>query len=190
MAQYTQEELQAIGFKSLGQHVAIDRTVQFFGARFIEIGDHTRIDAYSVLSGSAEGLHIGQHVHISCHVTILGQGRVEVQDFAGLSSKVSIFSSNDDYSGEALTGPTVDEVFRNVHTDQVIVGRHVVVGAGSVLLPGVTLGQGSAVGALSLVRRDVEPFVIVVGQPAKPVSKRSETLLELEAKFLAKRDAK
>jgi acetyltransferase-like isoleucine patch superfamily enzyme len=54
------------------------------------------------------------------------------------------------------------------------------VGAGRILLPGVTLGEGAAVGALSLVRRDVEPFTIVAGTPAKPIGERSRRLLELE----------
>ena len=174
-----------MGFASLGEHVLIDDSVKLFGASRIHLGDHVRIDAYSVLSASAEGLFVGQHVHISCHVTILGQGRVELGDFCGLSSKVSIFSSNDDYSGMSLTGPTVPESYRSVHTDAVVVGKHVVVGAHSVVLPGVTLGEGSSAGAFALVKRDVEPFSIVVGQPARPVGKRSESLRELEQKFLA-----
>ena len=62
----------------------------------------------------------------------------------------------------------------------VTVGRHVIVGNGSVLLPGVTLGEGAAVGALSIVKRDVPPFAIVAGPDGRQIGERRRDLLELE----------
>ena len=56
-----------------------------------------------------------------------------------------------------------------------------VVGTGSVVLPGVTIGQGAAIGALSLIRKDVEAFAIMFGNPAKKIGERGRSMLEHEA---------
>src|SRR5262249_49421844 len=104
-------------------------------------------------------------------------------DFAGLSGRVSVYSSNDDYSGAALTGPTVPDHLRQVTDAPVVVGRHAIVGAGSVVLPGVTIGIGAAVGSITLVREDVDEFTTVVGAPARRVGTRGRDLLELERRL-------
>ena len=68
------------------------------------------------------------------------------------------------------------------HAD-VKVGRHVIIGAGSIVLPGVTLEDGVAVGALSLVKKDCQSFGIYVGVPAKLIGNRKRNLLEFEKKL-------
>src|SRR5262249_56740139 len=146
----------------LWDDVKIDRSVRIYGAERLEIGDHVRIDAYCVLSCGAEGISIGNHVHLGVYVFLSGAARIEVQDFAGLSGRVSVYSSNDDYSGAVLTGPTVPDDLRNVTDAPVVVGRHAIVGAGSVVLPGVTIGVGAAVASLRLVRQDVDDFTTLV----------------------------
>ena len=104
-------------------------------------------------------------------------------DFCNLSSRVSIYSSSDDYSGQTLTNPTVPDEFKNVTHAPVRLGRHVIVGSGSVILPGVSIGQGVAIGALSLVKQDCDEFGIYAGNPARRIKERSRALLELEAKL-------
>jgi galactoside O-acetyltransferase len=178
-----EDELAALGCARLGNDVKIDRSVRIYGAERLEIGDHVRIDAYCVLSCGAEGISLGCHVHLGVYVFLSGAARIEVQDFAGLSSRVSVYSSNDDYGGDALTGPTVPDDLRNVTDAPVVVGRHAIVGAGSVVLPGVTIGVGAAVGSLTLVREDVEEFATVVGAPARRVGTRKRGVLELERRL-------
>lgn len=180
------EELQAQGFKSIGTHVLIDRTVRIHGASRINIGSNVRIDAYGVISAGIDGINIGDYVHIGTHLFMAGAGRIEMHDFSGLSGKVSVYSSNDDYHGTALTNPTVPEEFRNVTSAPVTIGRHVIVGAGSVILPGVTLHEGASVGALTLVRKDVEAFSMIYGQGGMVVGQRKRDLLELEKALRAK----
>src|SRR6267142_4986748 len=107
-------ELKAIGFASLGENVSIDKTVLFYGANRVSIGSNVRIDAYTVISGGVEGIRIGNHVHISVYVFLTGSAHIEIQDFAGISGRVSIYSSNDDYSGDALTGPPIPAELRQV----------------------------------------------------------------------------
>ena len=67
-----------------------------------------------------------------------------------------------------------------------IIKKHVVVGTNSTILPGVTIGGGSAIGAYSLVTKDIEEHTIAFGVPAKPAKKRTEKMYDAE-KELRKR---
>lgn len=179
----SEDELQAIGCKAIGHHVLIDRTVLLYGADRISVGSNVRIDAYSVLAAGSEGIRIGNHVHIGVYVFLTGAARIELHDFSGLSGRVSIYSSNDDYHGHALTGPTVPDEYRKVTSAPVIIGRHAVVGAASVILPGVTISEGACVGALSLVKSDVPAFSIVAGHQQQIIGQRKKDVLTLEQRL-------
>lgn len=174
--------LEALGLASFGADVRIDAAARFYGAGRIEVGSHTRIDAFAVLSAGEGGIRVGNHVHIAAHGFIAGAGQIELEDFANISGRVSIYSSNDDYTGATLTGPTVPDELKNVEVAPVRIGRHVIVGAGSVILPGVTIGEGAAIGALSVVKRDVEPFAVVAGTDGRVIGTRKRDLLELESR--------
>jgi galactoside O-acetyltransferase len=177
--------LESIGFRSLGRDVRIDESAIFYGADRITVGSHVRIDAYAVISAGEGGIEIGDHVHIATFVAISGAATIVLRDFSGLSGRVSIYSSNDDYHGEGLTGPTVPMKFRKVKTAPVTIGRHVVVGANSVILPGVTIGDGSAVGALSLVKHDIPAFAVAAGIPVRVFRERSRVMFNHERELLA-----
>jgi len=178
-------DLNALGFSEVGENVSIDSTALFYNPSQISIGSNVRIDAYSVISAGSGGISIGDHVHIGAYVLLVGAARIELHSYSGLSGRVSIYSSNDDYKGDALTGPTVPDEFRKVTRAPVTIGRHVVVGAGSVILPGVTIAEGACVGALSLIRRDVPSFKIVAGHLARIVGERKRDFLELELRMKA-----
>jgi acetyltransferase-like isoleucine patch superfamily enzyme len=180
-------ELERMGFAALGRDVKLSDRAAVYGASRIALGDHVRIDDFCVLSAGEGGIAIGQHVHVAVFCSLIGAARIELADFAGLSSRVSIYSSSDDYTGATLTNPTVPSEFTRVEHAPVRVGRHVIVGAGSVVLPGVTLHEGSAVGGLSLVSRDCEAFTVYSGVPARRVGPRSRELLEVERRFLDSR---
>ncbi len=173
-------ELLALGFGKVGEDVQIDAGAVFYGVERISLGSHVRIDAGAVLSAGDGGIVVGNHVHISVRVFMTGAARIALGSFAGVSAGTAIFSSNDDYRGGWLTGPTIPEDLRNVTNAPVVVGEHVIVGAGCVILPGVTLGQGAAVGALTCVRKDVAPFTIVAGPHGDVIGERDRKLLELE----------
>lgn len=174
------DELEAIGFAALGENVSIDRTVRVYGPERLSLGSNVRIDAFCVLSCGAGGIALGSYVHVAAYTMLAGAGRIELQDFVGISSRVSIYSVNDDYSGAALTGPMMPPDLVDQTVAPVLLERHVIVGSGSIILPGVTVGLGAAVGALTLVKHDVEPFAIVAGPDARVVGRRRHDVLELE----------
>lgn len=176
-------ELGNIGLKSFGRGVLISRNVEFINPKRISIGNNTRIDSFSVICAGPDGIKIGSNVHISTHVTIVGRGEVTIEDFVGLSSGVKIFSSSDDYSGEYLTNPCVPDKYKKTNHSHIYIGKHGVIGAGSVLLPGAWLGANCAVGALSLVNQRFNPGCIVAGIPAKFIKHRGNKILQLEYEY-------
>jgi galactoside O-acetyltransferase len=84
-----------------------------------------------------------------------------------------------------MTGPTLPAEFTRVRHADVFIGKHVIVGSGSVILPGVRLEDGVAVGALSLISRNCEAFGIYAGNPARRIKERKRDLLELEQHLIA-----
>ncbi len=185
MGTLNREELERMEFAALGNDVQISERASIYGAPRIRLGSHVRIDDFCVLSAGEGGIEIGDHVHIAVYSLLVGAARIVLGDFAGLSSRVSVYSSSDDYSGRTMTNPTVPDEFKNVTHADVSIGRHVIVGAGSVILPGATLGEGVAIGALSLVRGSCEAFTIYGNPPARRLGERSRELLEVEKRFRA-----
>lgn len=183
MAMLSREAVEEIGFASVGLNAQISDKASFYGASRISIGDNVRIDDFCVLSAGLGGILIGDYVHVAAYSLLIGRGKICLNDFSGLSSRVSIYSSSDDYSGEFLTNPTVPSEFTNVSHADVYLGKHVIIGSGSVVLPGVTLGDGVAIGALSLVTKSCEEFSIYSGVPAKKIKNRRSDLLLLEDKL-------
>lgn len=180
----TIQQLNEMGFAALGSDVLISDKASVYGAQRIKIGNNVRIDDFCVLSAGEGGIEIGNYVHIAVFSLLIGAGKIIVSDFAGISSRVSIYSSNDDYSGRFLTNPTVPTEYTNVTHADVTLGPHVIIGSGSVVLPGVTLYEGVAVGSLSLVTKDCDAFGVYIGAPAKRIKNRKRDLLALESNLL------
>ena len=183
MSVYTPEELQALGFKALGKNVRISRKASIYNPAAISIGDHVRIDDFCVLSAGAGGIEIGCFIHIAVYSALIGAGRIGIADYANLSSRVTVYSSNDDYSGAYMTNPTVPSEYTNVSSQPVYIGKHVIIGSGSVVLPGSDVGLGVAIGALSLVKGNFEEFGVYAGVPAKRVGDRKHDLLIYEKRL-------
>lgn len=189
MAALKRDEVEAIGFASVGHNVLISDRASFYGAARISIGDDVRIDDFCVLSAGAGGIEIGRHVHVAVFSSLIGAGKITLGDYSNVSSRVSIYSSSDDYSGATMTNPTVPDEYKNVDHEDVYIGRHVVIGSGSVVLPGAILEDGVAVGALSMLRGHCPEFGIYAGVPARRIRERNRGLLEVEQRFQSDRVA-
>lgn len=179
----SQSQINEMGFSRVGKNSILSDKASYYNCKNIAIGDNVRIDDFCVLSAGAGGIEIESHVHIAVYASLIGAGKILLRDFSGLSSRVAIYSSNDDYGGAFLTGPTVPPEFTNVTHADVTVGRHVIIGAGSVVLPGVVLEEGVAIGALSLVSKSCKAYGIYSGVPAKLIKERKKELLEMEKNF-------
>ena len=181
---YDSDELRAFGFARVGEHVRIARNCTVIGLDQIEIGDHVRVDVNCSIIATGP-LRLGSYIHIGAFCHLVSRGGLSMGDFSGLSQRVSIYTASDDYSGRHMTNPMVTAPFTGSNIAPVQLGRHAIVGSGSVILPGCSIGEGSAIGALSLVNRPVEDWVIHSGTPARKIGNRRRELLDVEAAFRA-----
>lgn len=184
MAFLSREQLESMSFSALGSDVFISDKASLYNPRKISIGNHVRVDDFCVLSAGEGGIVIGDYIHVAVFSSLIGAGKIVLENFVNISSRVSIYSSNDDYSGKTMTNPMIPDQYKNVCAADVRLGKHVIVGSGSVILPGVTLHEGVAVGALSLVTTDCEEFKVYSGVPAKQIKNREMGLKTLELEFL------
>lgn len=164
----------------------IHSSVILFGEDRIQIGKNVRIDCYTVISAGPEGVFIGDNVHIGSGVQIFGNyGKVVLATFATLSPRVTLLTGTDDFTEGHMVGPCIPEKYRKVQKGDIVIGRHAIVGCGSVILPGVVMGEGAVVGALSLIKKDVPECAIVVGTQQRQIGMRNKELLkQLEQEYL------
>jgi len=170
---------------SVGDDVSVNRSVVFYSPKNVHLGSNVRIDCFSVFTAGSSGIVIEDHVHIGAHCCLLGSsGKIHLESFTTLSVRTTVFTATDDYSDGFMTNPTVPDKYKKIRTGDVVLKRHAMVGCGSVLLPGVTLGVGASVGALSLVKESVPEFAIAAGIPVRIIGNRERRVLELEKKFI------
>lgn len=177
MAYLTKQELKALGFASCGENVSISNKVSIYNPSKISIGNNVRIDDFCVLSAGEGGIFLGNYIHLAIYSSIVGAGKVTFSDFGGLSSRASIYSSNDDYSGEYLAGPTIPNQYLKVEHADVTVGKYVAIGSGAMILPGVTIEDGVVVMALTVVNKNCAAFGIYAGN--RRIKERNRRLVEL-----------
>lgn len=82
-----------------------------------------------------------------------------------------------------MTNPMISERYKDLQKKKVSIDRHVIIGTGCTILPGVKIAEGSAVGSMSLVKKSTEPWTINAGIPAEKKKMRSKKLLEMEKEF-------
>jgi len=181
-AYFSHDELVQIGFAHFGSNVRISRKCSIYLPEQMKFGDNVRVDDFSILSGA---ISFGSHIHVAAYTALYGGGEIELHDFCNISSRVSIYSVSDDYSGETMTNPMVPEIYKRVERAPVVLGKHVIVGSGAIILPGVTIGEGSAIGALSLVTKKLDPWGVYAGIPVRRLRSRDQALLKLEAEYLS-----
>jgi acetyltransferase-like isoleucine patch superfamily enzyme len=182
MAYYTQKELKNLGFKYIGKNVKISDKASIYNCEQIEIDDSSRIDDFCVISGK---IKIGKFVHITPQCLVAGGEKgIIFEDFTTLAYGVKVFTQSDDYSGETLTNSLIPKKYKNEYKKEVIIKKHSIIGAGSIIMPGVILEEGTSIGAMSLVLKSTKPWGIYIGIPAKRLKNRKKDLLKLEKQYL------
>jgi len=182
MAYYTQKELQKLGFKYIGKNVKISKKVSIYDCDQISIDDYSRIDDFCVISGKVT---IGKNVHITPMCLVAGGKKgIIFEDFTTIAYGVQVFTQSDDYSGKTLTNSTIPKKYKNEYKKKVILKKYSIVGAGSIIMPGVTLAKGTSIGAMSLVLKNTKSWAIYVGNPAKKLKDRKKYLIKLKKQYL------
>jgi acetyltransferase-like isoleucine patch superfamily enzyme len=168
MPHYDQRQLKAAGVDVLiSTHVEIRRP------HLVSVGNHVAIDRGFYITTAAD---IADYVHIGPYVTVVGgaEAYLRMGHFTNLAAGCRVICGSDRFQGEGLIGPaTIPAPYKDaMKREPVIIEDFANVGTNAVIMPGVTLAQGSVVGACSLVTRSTEPWVIYAGVPARPMKVR------------------
>lgn len=178
---YSDEELRCLGLNNCGNNVLISRYCRIYSPENISIGNNVRIDDFCIISGNVT---IGNYVHIASSCLLFGgHAGIIFEDYTGISSRSCVYAESDDYSGFCFTNPMLPDEFRHIIRGGVKVLKHAIIGSGCTVLPGVVIGEGTAVGSMSLVTKSLEDWCICVGIPCKRIKDRKRDLLELEKRF-------
>ena len=146
-------------------------------------GNHIAIDPFVIITTALE---LGNYVHIAPHCSIIGgvQSKLIMGDFSGLAAGCRIVCASDDYKGAGLINPTIPIKYRSVTHSTVIIEKLATLGTNVVVLPGITIGEGAVVGVSSVVTKNLEPWGIYAGVPARRVGMREKNKLLHYAELL------
>ena len=168
-------------FGKVGKGVQIDSGVIIRGnPKNIEVGDYSYIDTNVQLEVYAP-IKIGKYVHITSNVYIQSGAEVIIGDFACITNGTKIYASSNTYKTTdgrekdillSMSSSAPPEL-QSVEYGPVIVEEYAFVGMNCVVLPGIRIGRGAIVGAGSVVTKDIPPYTIAVGIPARVVRKRA-----------------
>lgn len=157
-----------------GKDTFISANVEIRRPHLVTVGNHTAIDSGFYCTVAAD---IGDYIHIAPYITVIGgaKGEWRMDHFSTLAAGSRIICASDDHLGEGLVGPTIPEEFKDHITyGPVVFEKFANVGTGVVVMPGVTLAEGTVVGANSLVTKSTEPWTIYIGSPARPIKMRAK----------------
>lgn len=153
----------------------------------ITFGHHVIIDDFVFIVAKMLS-EIGNYVHIASFSSITGGGSFNIGNYSTLSSGVRVFTGTENIDGESLLGAAIPEPYRKAIRSHVQIGKHCMIGANTVVLPGVVIPDGVVVGAMSLVLQDthLRPWSVYAGCPVRLLRVRhKEKILALEADLRA-----
>jgi acetyltransferase-like isoleucine patch superfamily enzyme len=166
-------QLDHSAFKAVGNDVHFGSNVDVRRPHLVRIGNHVAIDTGAYITTAAE---IADYVHIGPYVTVIGgeKALLVMGNFTNLAAGCRVICGSDRFQGEGLIGPASlpDQYKDRMNLAPVILENFANVGSNAVIMPGVTLAEGSVVGACALVTKSTEPWTIYTGIPAKPMKSR------------------
>ncbi len=155
-------------FSKIGKNVVIEDRVLIFHPENIEIEDRVYIGHDAIIKGYyknkiviKEGSWIGQQCFFH------GGGGISVGKNVGIGPAVKIITS---YHGAKNIKEPV--LHAELKFKKVIVEDNCDIGTGAIILPGVTIGHDSIIGAGAIVTKDIPPFFVAAGNPARVIKKR------------------
>ena len=150
--------------------------------RYITIGKgftsgfSCRIEAFPLDKSNKNCIKIGANVQINDYVHIGAVESIIIEDNVLMASKIYISDHNHGgYDINHSSTPDSDPIKRLQVSKPVKIKKNVWIGESVCILPGVTIGKGSIIGALSVVTKDIPDYTIAVGSPAKPIKKYNFT---------------
>jgi acetyltransferase-like isoleucine patch superfamily enzyme len=136
---------------------------------WINVNNYSKFTVHNItLDAKYESkIEIGEYCIIGAFSCLLGYGHLRIGNYVTISDHCSIMAYNHIFSDKNMR--IMDQ---GVEKQQIIIEDDVWIGSNSVVLPGVRIGQGSVIGAGSVVSKDIEPYSITAGNPARVVKER------------------
>ena len=128
--------------------------------RKFSLGDYSVVESYSCINNAVGDVIIGDHTRVGLHNTVIGP--VTIGSHVNLAQGITVTALNHNFAEKGLR---IDE--QGVSTNPVTIGDDIWIGANAVILPGVTIGNHSVIAAGAVVTKDVPPYTLVAGVPAK-----------------------
>ena len=128
--------------------------------RRFSLGRRSVVESFSCINNAVGDVIIGDHTRIGLHNTVIGP--VNIGNHVNLAQGVTVTALNHNYDNPEKY---IDQ--QGITTQPVIIGDDVWIGAGAVILPGVSVGSHSVVAAGAVVTKDVPQRCVVAGVPAK-----------------------
>lgn len=135
---------------------------KIIGQENIEFGDPMIIDDF-VFIHAQKKMQFGNYTHIACFSSITGRESVTMGDYSGVSQGCRLLTSTDDFTDWGFGNSTLPISLRHLRSAPIIIKKFAIIGANSVILPGVTIGEGVSVGANSVVTKDLLPWGVYLG---------------------------
>ena len=159
-------------YKSFGNDSRIHDTAIINHPELIEIANHVSIDIGVYCSTQ---LKVGNFVHIAPYVCIIGGkgSSLIMGDYSGISAGCKIVCASDDFKN-SLLNPQVPQRYRTTKSSPIVFEKYTCVGTNSVIMQGVTLKEGSVVGANSLLLKDTEEWGVYAGNPTVKIGVRNK----------------
>ena len=133
----------------------------FYQLSGIKIGSGSTIHMWAAFYDPTN-IVIGQGTIIGDHAFLDGRAKITVGDNVDIASSIMVYNGKHDYESEDF-----HPVF-----SPVVIEDYVFIGPRVIIQPGVTIGKGAVIAAGAVVTKDVSPFAIVGGVPAKPIGER------------------
>lgn len=155
----------------LGMNTLIEQGVIFRFPKNVFLDDFVLIDKHVLLE--AGKVVIGKRVHIAENCCISGGGVFIMEDYSCMAQSSAVVTATDTpANGYRGTGPMIPWEQRFVVIGKVSIKKDAFIGMAARILNDVVIGEGAVVAACSLVRKDVAPWNIVAGIPAKSIGTR------------------
>lgn len=176
MGYYTRQELENMGFKSLGKHVMISTLSRIYNPEMTELGDFVRIDDFCVLMGK---ITLKNYVHIAmyCHLGGTREG-ITMDEHSECAYRCAVITHSSDYSLQTLHVPCVPDKYKKGRSGPVYIGKYCLIGYDSLVMPNVTIAEGCSFGAFSYIAKSTEPWGLYDGKPAQRIGDNSKECLD------------
>lgn len=134
---------------------------------FAEIGENCYIEPPFYSNFGGKHVHFGKNVYANFHLTLVDDTHIYVGDYTMFGPNVTVATA-----GHPILPELREKGYQ--YNFAIHIGRNCWIGAGAVILPGITIGDNSVIGAGSVVTKDIPSNVVAVGNPCKVLREINE----------------